>query len=185
MGIIKIFLASSEELKTDRKEFEIFINRENKQWKDRNVFFELIIWEDFLDALSPTRLQDEYNKVIKECDIFILLFHTKVGMYSEEEFGTAVGQFQKTNKPFIYTYFKEADIDKLEDSVKRFQEKLNQLGHFYTKYKNTEGLLLHFKYQLDKLYAHHFTTMEAPKGQMVQYAEKIYNIDHIDNATFN
>jgi len=185
MTTIKIFLASSEELKADRVEFETFTNRKNKYLKDRNVFLELNIWEDFLDALSPTRLQDEYNKVIKGCDIFVLLFHTKVGRYTEEEFGIAVGQFRRTHKPFIYTYFKETGEETPQDSVKAFQAKLNQMGHFYTKYKNTEGLLLHFSSQLDKLYSGDFKRMNAPDGGMVQYAEKIYNINHIDNAAFN
>ena len=68
------------------------------------------MWEDFLDAVSQTRLQDEYNKAIRECDIFVMLFFTKVGQYTEEEFETAFGQFKATNKPFIFTYFKDAEI---------------------------------------------------------------------------
>lgn len=105
----KIFLASSSELKEDRKEFEIFINRKNKDWVSQGVFIELIMWEDFLDAVSKTRLQDEYNKAIRECDIFVMLFFTKVGRYTEEEFETAFGQFQGTRKPFIFTYFKNTE----------------------------------------------------------------------------
>ncbi|MEZ4659850.1 MAG: hypothetical protein R2911_20030 [Caldilineaceae bacterium] len=42
-------------------------------------------WENFLDAMSPTRLQDEYNKAIRACDIFVSLFMTKTGKYTEEE----------------------------------------------------------------------------------------------------
>lgn len=55
----RLFLASSSDLKEDRKEFEIFINRKNKDWVSRGIFLELIVWEDFLDAVSKTRLQDE------------------------------------------------------------------------------------------------------------------------------
>ena len=95
----KIFLASSSELKEDREQFEIFINRKNKSWFKKGVFLELVIWEDFLDFVSQTRLQDEYNEAIKECDLFVMLFFTKVGKYTEEEFETAFGQFKKTNKP--------------------------------------------------------------------------------------
>ena len=62
----KIFLASSSELKEDRQQFEIFIDRKNKEWVDKGIFLELIIWEDFLDALSKTRLQDEYNQAIRD-----------------------------------------------------------------------------------------------------------------------
>jgi hypothetical protein len=57
----KIFLASSSELREDRREFEIFLNRKNNDWVEKGVFLKLIVWEDFLDAVSKTRLQDEYN----------------------------------------------------------------------------------------------------------------------------
>ena len=56
-----------------------------------------MLWEDFLDAVSQTRLQDEYNQAIRECDVFVMLFHTKVGQNTKEEFETAFGQFKATN----------------------------------------------------------------------------------------
>ena len=62
---IRIFLASSSELEEDRRDFEIFIGRKNKDWIAKGVFLHLVIWEDFLDAVSKTRLQDEYNKAIR------------------------------------------------------------------------------------------------------------------------
>ena len=156
-----IFLASSSELKGDRDQFEIFINRKNKDLHDKGAFLELVLWEDFLDAVSRTRLQDEYNKAIRECDIFIMLFFTKVGKYTEEEFEHAFKQFQASNKPFIFTYFKDAEISTSANrndltSLWAFQDKLKALGHFQTVYKNIEGLLLHFSQQLDKLAANGF-----------------------------
>lgn len=153
----KIFLASSSELENDRKEFEIFINRKNKGWVKKGLFLELLVWEDFLDALSKTRLQDEYNKAIRQCDIFVMLFFTKVGKYTEEEFETAFGQFKATSKPLIYTYFKDAGITtgsaNKEDikSLWAFQEKLGKLGHFCPVYKDINDLKLQFGAQLDKL----------------------------------
>jgi len=87
-------------------------------WDDKGLFLELIIWEDFLDALSQTRLQDECNKAIRDCDIFVMLFATKVGKYTEEEFETAFGQFKATNKPLIYTYFKTTAL-KANDANKQ------------------------------------------------------------------
>jgi hypothetical protein len=167
----KLFLASSSELKEDRKEFEIFINRKNKDWVARGVFLELIVWEDFLDAVAKTRLQDEYNRAIRECDIFVMLFWTKVGQYTEEEFETAFGQFQATNKPFIFTYFKDAQIStgiankKDLMSLWAFQEKLDALGHFYTRYKNTDELKFHFNQQLDKLATSDFIEFKPDKGE--------------------
>ena len=192
MKTIKIFLASSSELKSDREQFELFVNRKNKQWVSKGVFLHLVIWEDFLDALSSSRLQDEYNQEIRECDIFVMLFFTKVGKYTEEEFETAVGQFKATNKPFIFTYFKNAasSSDSNEDDKKSllaFQEKLAELGHFYTRYQNTEDLLLQFGSQLDKLADKNFIEMAKPNPDrtLIQKADKIYNIDKIDKADFS
>ena len=192
----KIFLASSSELKEDREQFEILINRKNKAWIDKGIFLELVIWEDFLDALSQTRLQDRYNEAIRECDIFVMLFFTKVGKYTNEEFETAFGQFKQTNKPFIFTYFKDAEITtgsvnkKDLMSLLAFQKKLDQLGHFYTVYKNIDELKLKFSSQLDKLAAIGFIGMNAVKEEnlqmknVIQQADKIYNIEKIDKAKF-
>lgn len=159
MGKKQIFLASSSELKEDRSAFEIFINRKNKEWYDKGVFLELIVWEDFMDAVAQTRLQDEYNQAIRESDIFVMLFFTKVGKFTQEEFETAFGQFKINNKPFIFTYFKDAAIntgsasrDDLQ-SLWAFQDKIKELGHFVTVYKNIEELQLKFTQQLDKLVA--------------------------------
>ncbi|GJL73401.1 MAG: hypothetical protein NMNS01_26000 [Nitrosomonas sp.] len=165
----KIFLASSSELKKDRDQFEIFISRKNKDWIDKGIFLELILWEDFLDAVSQTRLQDEYNKAIQECDIFVMLFATKVGIYTEEEFETAFKQFKSTNKPFIFTYFKEIEISTSSANKKdllslwSFQEKLSALGHFYTRYKNIDELTFKFNQQLDKLAANGFIELKPNK----------------------
>ncbi len=66
MNTVNIFLASSAELKNDRKEFENFIGRENKSLQSKGIFLHLDIWEDFIDAISATRLQDEYNKKYRQ-----------------------------------------------------------------------------------------------------------------------
>ena len=167
MQIQKIFLASSEELKEDRQEFEIFINRKNKDLVGRDVFLELIVWEDFLDAVSQTRLQDEYNKSIRECDIFIMLFFTKVGAYTEEEFETAFGQFKATNKPLIYTYFKDAQVSigSADEndlmSLFAFKKKLATLGHFLSVYTSIADLKFKFDQQLDKLIANGSITLNT------------------------
>jgi hypothetical protein len=150
----KVFLASSAELADDRQAFELFVNRKNKDWIDKGVFIDLVVWEYFLDALARDGLQKEYNRAIRQCDVFVMLFWTKVGKYTEEEFDTAIGQFQATRKPFIFTYYKEAVPPAgrtVEPSLAAFQSRLKALGHYQTRYTNTEGLLHHFAGQLDKL----------------------------------
>jgi internalin A len=43
--------------------------------------------------MSETRLQDECNKAIRDCDIFVSLFLTKTGKFTEEEFDVSHQQF--------------------------------------------------------------------------------------------
>jgi internalin A len=154
---IKLFLASSSELKDDREQFEIFINRENKRLNKKGIFIELELWEDFIDAMSETRLQNEYNKVILDCDIFVSLFFSKVGKFTLEEFEKAFGQFKVSGKPLVYTYFKDGITTmgqiKKEDINSRidFEEKLKSLGHFPTAYTNIDDLKYKFKMQLETL----------------------------------
>lgn len=167
MNKINIFLASSNELSSDRQQFEQLINRKNNLWTSNGVFLHLRIWEDFLDAMSQTRLQDEYNKAIRQCDILVLLFFTKVGKYTREEFETAYRQFQATGKPLIYTYLKDATPDQPPskdhtDSLQAFKDHLAGLGHFPTLYKNTDHLLHHFSQQLDKLAADGIIDLNQP-----------------------
>jgi hypothetical protein len=156
---IELFLASSSELKTDRERVEIWVNRENKKLVKKGVFLQLNLWEDFLDAISEIRLQDEYNKVVAQSDIVLCLFATKVGKYTEEEFEVAHAHFKESGKPkYIYTYFKEvqisaSDMSIVEDliSLKNFKEKLDGLGHFYTSYNSIEDLSGQLKNQLDRI----------------------------------
>jgi hypothetical protein len=68
MKKIKVFLASSNELIADRERFELEIYRKCKLWIDEGIFLDLEIWEDASAAMSPTRSQDEYNKLIRESD---------------------------------------------------------------------------------------------------------------------
>ena len=136
MQKIKLFLASSSELKEDREQFEIFIYRKCKVWFDRGIFLHLELWEDFLDAMSPEGLQSEYNRTIQNCDVFVMLAFNKVGKYTAEEFDKAFWQFSETKKPFIFTYFKPPETrnqDKLQ-SLWAFEDKLKKLKHYKTKY---------------------------------------------------
>ena len=167
-----IFLASSAELLCDREKFEIAINRKNNLWYDKGIFLHLDLWEDSLDALSTTRLQDEYNKKIRACDIFVMLFWTKVGMYTKEEFEVAVGQFKSTNKPFVFTYIKDVDAGTASadpqdlESREAFKKTLKALGHFPTVYQNIDQLKFHFNHQLDLLDANGFTEFHPELGKL-------------------
>ncbi len=105
--------------------------------------------------MSKEGLQREYNKSIIGCDIFLSLFWTKVGKYTEEEFEVAFGKFIESNKPLIFTYFKDTPIpvESITDniiSLLKFREKLKDLKHYRTIYKDMGDLQYQFKKQLEK-----------------------------------
>ena len=163
MNKIKIFLASSSELELDRREIEVFISRENSDLAEKGLFLDLIVWEDFIDAMARTRLQDEYNKAIRSCDIFLLLFFSKVGKYTREEFEAAFGEFQESGRPAIYTYFRNSEIkigDIIRDDLRslwEFQDRLHDLGHYKTVYTDINDFKYQFKNQLSKFLKAHYT----------------------------
>ncbi|HPE75553.1 MAG TPA: hypothetical protein PLC80_05670 [Draconibacterium sp.] len=152
---IKIFLASSIELEKDRDEFRIFISGQNDRLHKQGIYLEIVQWENFLDAISDTRLQDEYNKALRGCDIALCLFFTKVGKYTAEEFNTAYEIFKDTGRPKIWTYFKDAPVNtgSITEEINTlilFKKKINELGHFHSVYTNIDNLINQFRNQLDK-----------------------------------
>jgi len=150
MKKINVFLASSNELKPEREQFEIEIYRKCKAWVDQGIFLNLDIWEDLSARMSDTRSQDEYNKTIAACDLFVLLACNKVGMYTAEEFDKAFGTFKATQKPFIFTYFKETG-GAAQSSLQEFKGRLKALGHFYSRYTDLNDLWGQFNKELDRL----------------------------------
>ena len=159
MKKINIFLASSNELKDDRDKFEIRVYRKCKAWFGKGVFLHLDIWEDLSARMSDERSQNEYNKKVEESDLFVLLAYSKVGMYTAEEFETAYGAFKSNQKPFIFTYFKDIN-DGIDPSLSDFKDKLDGLGHFYSRYVDFNDLWVQFNDELERLVLEDFKNNE-------------------------
>lgn len=167
MRTIQIFLASSSELKEDRDQFRLFISTENDRLHSQGIYLKLVQWEYFLDAISETRLQSEYNNAIRNCDIVLCLFFTKVGKYTAEEFDTAYEIFKDQGKPYIWTYFKNSQIDtgSITDQIMTllaFKKKIGDLGHFYTEYTSIDNLINKYRSQLDRILPE-FETESSPE----------------------
>jgi hypothetical protein len=156
---IQIFLASSYELLTDRDQFELYFRQQNDHYRAQGIYLEIVRWENFFDAMSATRKQDDYNAALKDCDIFLSLFFTKIGKYTEEEFTAAHAQFKSSGRPYIFTFFKDGDISSNMSSAQEddlqtlwaFKKKLKALEHFPTSYKDAEHLKRQFTDQLKHL----------------------------------
>jgi hypothetical protein len=154
---ICIFLASSSELKEDRDAFDLYFRQENDRLLKQGIYLEIQRWENFLDAMSESGLQDEYNLAVSRSDILVSLFKTKTGRYTEQEFAAAHKAFAESGKPLIYTFFKSGAVSANKRnreallSLWAFQDKLSGLGHYHTQYTSSADLKLQFRRQLDKL----------------------------------
>jgi len=189
MNTIRIFIASSSELKEDRDQFCKFIGEQNNRLHTKGIYLEPVNWENFLDAISNTRLQDEYNNAIRECDIVLCLFFTKVGKYTAEEFDTAYQVFKDKGKPKIWTYFKNAQINtgSITDEINTllaFKKKIGSLGHFYTVYTNIDNLINQFRNQLDKFLPQFEESTKTGDGGITGNKSPKENTEPVKN-TFN
>lgn len=150
MRIIKIFLASSEELTDDRNAFGNLVRRLDKIYEKRGIRIELFEWEDYDAAFNNRRKQDEYNDQIKASDMFLALFHTKAGKFTIEEFDVATEEFKKHASPKVYTYCKDLQEGEQESpELVEFKRRLfEELGHYWCRYNNRDSMQLHFVMQL-------------------------------------
>jgi hypothetical protein len=155
MEIIKLFLASSNELREERERIELFIGKENRKLISKNLFIKLVIWEDLKLGFHGQRIQDYFNEKMLECDIVVFLFFKKVGDYTKEEFDVAYKHFKRGNNPrYLYVFFKseKVDIDEIDEGmlkVNKIKDEIEEAEQIYNKFKSSEDLILQLKKQLE------------------------------------
>ena len=152
MKTIKIFLASSEELKDERLEMTDLVSRLNQTFKGRGIQLELKRWEYLDSSMGNERKQDEYNNVLRECDICLVLFWRKFGSYTGEELDVAYQCNKNKQKPEkIYVFFKNPDADDVTSELKEFIKSYENRygGHFFNKFVNVDTLKLEFLLQFE------------------------------------
>ncbi len=147
---VKIFLASSDELRQDRLELGDFINKINTIYRRHGMYIELLKWENFDAAYSTMRKQEEYNLKVTSSDMFLCLFYTKAGQYTVEEFLCAYESYQKTGKPKMFSYFKALPAGVQEEpSLTAFKAELkSKWAQEYSKYSGCDMLKLSLIMQL-------------------------------------
>ena len=110
--LVKVFIASSAELDQDKTMFDVYFSDKNKLYRKKDIEFDHRTWKDFCSSLNDGRLQDRYNAYIRECDLVIFLFHTRLGKYTREELEVALAAFRENKeRPRIFIYFKEEGIE--------------------------------------------------------------------------
>ncbi len=153
---LRIFVAGSKELEEDKAALKNFVRKISGDLRTRGVALEVFDQADFLAAFSATRSQDEYNKAICDCQMFICLISKKTGKYTKEEFEVAYQHFKENGTPLIYTFFKVADmttreIDRSVNSMLKFRDRVRKLGQFPSEYHNVYDLREQFREQIEMM----------------------------------
>ena len=147
MKTIKVFLASSEELKDEREKFGNLIRRLDDIYLKRGIRVKLLVWEDLDPSYyENVRKQDEYNAWIRECDIFVCLFYTRAGQYTLEELDVAKQENARRHEPKLLIYCRDLQPNEVErKELAEFKKSLeHELKHFAGHYATTDKLHLDF-----------------------------------------
>lgn len=187
--VIKIFLASSEELEADRYRFGNLIRKLDNIYEKRGIRIELFEWEDYDAAYNGMRKQDEYNERVRASDMFLALFHKKAGKFTIEEFNIAQKAFDEQASPKIYTYIKDLEAGESESrelaEFKRLM--LEELGHYWCRYSNFDTMQLHFVLQLQMVEATTPIKVEVKESQVKIGDSTIADLNNVpftsENAT--
>lgn len=141
---IKIFVASSEELKEERRMLAELANSLNTKLEKLGIHVIMEEWENLDASMGFKHKQEEYNDKLRECDMCLVLYWTKFGMYTEMELETAVQQMNAGKNPHkIYVYFKNSDS--ITPELKEFRDSFpTKYGHFYSSFANSDTLKAHF-----------------------------------------
>lgn len=89
MKTIKIFLASSEELKQERLELADLVENLNQRLGVLDLQIQLVKWEYLDSSIGPKHKQEEYNEALRNCEMCLVLYWTRFGDYTTYELDTA------------------------------------------------------------------------------------------------
>ena len=148
MKTIKIFLASSEELKAERLQMADLVGHLNTVLSKQGIIIQLVEWEYLDSSMGPLHKQEEYNRELRDCEMCLVLYWTRFGMYTKIELDTAFkGLCDGHNPKKLYVYFKDASeiSAELKDFRDSFPEKY---GHFSSRFANVDTLKADFLLQL-------------------------------------
>ena len=184
---IKIFLASSEELKDERIAFGDFIRQLDDTYEQRGFRIKLIKWEDLPKGYNGRPTQETYNDEVRQCDLFVSLFYTKAGEFTKEEFNVAKQTQKECQRPTIYVFIRTLKPDDKEDpSLIDFKN--NVLGvtkHYWTNYESTDSLQLQFVMELLKVENIWLDALKVDNGIIRWGVKAIAEMDNLNFASGN
>ena len=123
--IIKIFLASSEELKHERLVIAEQVANMNRMLANQDITLRLVKWEYLDSSMGAQHKQEDYNDYLVDCDMCFALFWRRFGMYTEIEFEKSLKELNsKGNIRHLSVLFKESTTK--SDELRAFEKKCTE-----------------------------------------------------------
>lgn len=129
MKTIKLFVASSAELKCERMELVDLMQDMNDELEGRNIKIKPELWEFMDSSMRAERKEDEYLVKLRECEICIVLFWKILGEYTVEELDFAIKEMRAGRYP------KEVHVLFKEPAENASVELISFKENFYDKYQ--------------------------------------------------
>ena len=124
---INVFIASSvsdEKLKRDRLALGDMVRRLCDEYLAEGFYIRLHLCEDESIAVAEARKQEEYNQMIRDSQIVLVLFSNTVGEFTLEELDEAQKQYAETGAPAITVAFRQCEAP--DGSVSDLRAKLDR-----------------------------------------------------------
>ena len=187
MKTIKIFLASSDELKDERQKFGNLIRQMDDIFIKRGIHIQLLMWEDMDPSYNNCRKQDEYNAWIRESHIFVALFHTHAGQYTLEELEVACAENSRRQEPKLMIYCRCLQSGEVEEKeLQEFKQTLDKkLRHFWGNYATTDKLHLDFVLFFLRREEGRGDSVKVENGQVVLDGFMVASMDNLPFAAGN
>lgn len=126
MNIIKVFIASSAELKRERLELVDLLADLDEEIEEQGIKLKPELWEYMDSSMGVKRKEDEYLEKLRDCEICIVLFWRTLGEYTVEELDVAVAEMHANRLPKkVYVLFKEP-CDNISFELAEFKGSFSQ-----------------------------------------------------------
>ena len=132
MNIVKVFIASSSEMRTERLELIDLLVDLNDEYEKADIKFEPVVWEFMDSSMRESRKEDDYLREMVKCQIVIVMFWRTLGEYTLEEFEVAIKEMQ-ANKEIkaVYVLIKEP-YDWITNDLSEFKNLCKTFHHSIT-----------------------------------------------------
>lgn len=128
--IIRIFLASSiTELKDERDNLYMYLSGADIQnmFLHDKIIIQVVRSEDITFGTDGENPQEILNQRLRECDISLFLFKSKLGKRTREEFDVAKA-LQKNKKHTMCVFCKKVQVEERSKELKKLIKKLDNEG---------------------------------------------------------